>query len=145
MKLRLDFLIQALLAIGLTGCREEPELVATEDREEIVREQLIRDHQWQNSPASPDQMFSLVFQAENAQILGLGGAQNFDKWDIVGDTLLLWKESVSSSPEKCFRIGFSPQKTAPDSGNACTRDTLYVSSCVEQKQDTLVYNCMPGM
>ncbi len=140
--------------MGLPGCHEEPNIAANETQKEkmteledvVTREMLIRDHQWQNNPDSPSKMFSLVFKEQGAQILMMGGSQNFQSWDITGDSLLLWKETASLSEGECFRIDYSPQRVdSTTSCVACTRDTLFVTPCNEQNWDKLVYNCMPGM
>ena len=154
--MRAALLIMVPVIILGPGCRTDSNLVADEMQEETVRknenmvarELLVRDHQWQNSPGSPAEMFSLVFYEETAQILRpllTGGPRNYMRWETTGDSLLFWEQAASQLPDECFRIAYSPQLTDFDTSTACTRDTLLIAPCSENEWDTLVYNCMPGM
>ncbi len=147
--------ILLLFSAAIVSCLERTDLIVddaeqtVENREDVVaREVLVREHQWQNSPGSPMEMFSLVFHEENAQILrplSAGGPRSYMKWEVTGDSLLLWEQAASPVPDECFKITYSPQQVGLDTSTVCTRDTLHIVSCTENEWDTLVYNCTPGM
>ncbi len=149
-------ILLSLFGLLMMSCLERTELIVDriENAEKpapenvVARELLVRDLHWENNPLTPGERVSFVFHEENAQILrdrSVGGPKSFGRWQIAGDTLLLWKEKASPFLDECYRIGYSPQTVDPDTGVVCTRDTLYITPCAENNWDTLVHNCRPGM